>query len=185
MGKQDPVVKRVTTEGTTYASFLDLIDLLFVKRFVDHGLSLQLVRKALDEAAEHLRTAHFAREIFFTDGRRIFLQMRGKAPNIMHLMSGGQWAIASTITDLSEKIDFHEVTGYAARWYPNGKAGLVVIDPQVSFGRPSIVGRGTATANIYDLYRGEQGEVDRVSKWMGIPKREVKAAVGFELQLAA
>jgi len=184
-GRQEPVVHKVGSEGTSYASFLDLIDLLFVRRFLDHGLSLQLVRKALDEAAEFLGTAHFAREIFFTDGRRIYLQMRGRGENILQLMSCGQWVIAPIIESLSDKIDFHTVSGYAERWYPLGKKGLVVIDPYISFGRPSIIGRGTATANIYDLYCGEKGALRDVAKWMGISRPEAKAAVSFELQLAA
>lgn len=184
-GSQEPVVRRETTEGTTYSSFLDLIDLLFVRRFLDQGLSLQKVRKALDEAAQILGTVHFARDIFFTDGSAIFLQMRGKGENILQLMSRGQWVIPSIIVALAERIDFHDVTGYAMRWYPLGRDGLIVVDPMISFGRPSLEGRGTATANIYDLYRGEGSSIKPVAEWLDITQREAKAAVDFEMQLAA
>lgn len=44
---------------SSYASFLDVVDLLFVKRFLDHGLSLQNVRRVLDEAREILGSRHF------------------------------------------------------------------------------------------------------------------------------
>lgn len=44
--RQPPVLRRRETAGS-YASFLDLVDLLFVKRFLDHGVSLQRVRRAL------------------------------------------------------------------------------------------------------------------------------------------
>lgn len=44
--RQPPVLRRHETAGS-YASFLDLVDLLFVKRFLDHGVSLQRVRRAL------------------------------------------------------------------------------------------------------------------------------------------
>ena len=46
--KQRPVIKLKGTIGTSYASFLDLVDLLFAKRFIEHGVSLQKLRKALD-----------------------------------------------------------------------------------------------------------------------------------------
>lgn len=61
---QRPVVSR-TESQTNYASFLDLIDLLFAKKFIDHGISLQKLRKALDEAHTILGTDHFASQILY------------------------------------------------------------------------------------------------------------------------
>ena len=96
-----PVVKQRGSAKTSYASFLDLVDLLFVKRFLDHGVSLQKVRKALDEARQILGTNHFARESFFTDGKNIYLQVKEAGEAILELLSGGQWVIASIIKALS------------------------------------------------------------------------------------
>ncbi len=182
---QRPLVRRQGTAGSTYASFLDLIDLLFVKRFVDHGVSLQRVRKALDEAAEILGTDHFARRTFFTDGRGIYLQVKERGDAILELLSHGQWVIADIIKELAFQIDFDTPSGFARRWYPLGPAGLVVIDPFVSFGRPCIVGRGITTSNVFDLFAAEDRDVPRVCSWMSLNPREVKAAVEFELRLAA
>lgn len=184
-GSQEPVVERGRTSGTSYASFLDLIDLLFVKRFLDHGFGLPTVRRALDEAREHLGTDHFARRTFFTSGKSIFLQMDNRGKYIIKLMSGGQWAIADIIINLAKRIDFDEATDFARRWYPWGKNRPIVIDPLISFGRPSIIGRGTATESIYDLYRGENDQLEEVCRWMGLTMNEANAAVEFELQLAA
>lgn len=183
--QQRPVVRRRGTVGTTYASFLDLIDLLFVKQFLDHGTSLQKVRKALDEATEVLGTDHFARETFFTDGSKIYLQMKASGDAILELLSGGQWVIASIIQQLAERIEFHKPTGLARRWYPMGRDGLVVLDPLVSFGRPTIVGRGIATAIVYDFYLGENRNPRSVHSWMGLNRKEARAAIEFEESLAA
>jgi len=188
-GEQQPVIQRVSTKGTTYASFLDLIDLLFVKQFLEQGLTLQNVRKALDEATELLGTNHFARETFFTDGHNIYLEIvkadTDTSEGILQLMTGGQWTIAPIIMELSKRIDFHETTGFARRWYPLGRSGLIVIDPTISFGRPSIVNKGIATENIYDFYIGEEENTEQVCRWMDLKPREVHAAVDFELQKAA
>jgi len=184
-GSQEPVIDRGRTLGTTYASFLDLIDLLFVKKFLDHGFGLQTIRHALDEAREYLGTNHFARKTFFTSGRNIFLQMDNRGEYVIKLMSGGQWAIADIIIALAHKIDFDESTDFARRWYPWGKDRLIVIDPLISFGRPSIVGKGTATESVFDFYNGENEKIDEVCRWMGLTPNEANAAVGFELQLAA
>ncbi len=188
-GQQGPLVRRPATRGTTYASFLDLIDLLFVKEFLNCGISLQRIRVALREASELLDTDHFAMRTFFTDGHGIYLQLLdigpAKASGILELMTGGQWVIAPVIQTLATRIDFHEQAGFAQRWHPRGRDGLIVVDPRISFGRPSIVGRGIATENVYDFYVGEQEQVEPVCRWMGLEAREVEAAVAFEQQMAA
>ncbi len=185
MRRQGPVLQRRPTQVTSYASFLELVDLLFVKRFLDHGVSLQKVRRALVEAREILGTDHFAREIFFTDGSGIFLKVREKGNAILELISGGQWTIESIIRQLATQIDFESPGGLARRWYPLGRERSVVLDPSVSFGRPSVVGHGTTTANVYDLYLAEGQRVGAVRAWWGLTADEVEAAVEFERSLAA
>jgi len=183
--RQKPVVRRGGSAGSSYASFLDLVDLLFVKRFLEHGVSLQRLRKALDEAARILKTNHFAREIFFTDGHDIFLQVHEDGEAILELLSGGQWVIPEVIVELARHIQFETKTGLARRWYPLGQQGLVVLDPHISFGRPSIVHKGIATSNVYDFFLAEDRKVRPVCRWLGLSQREVNDAVRFEEMLAA
>ncbi len=185
LGHQGPVVRRAAAEGSSYASFLDLVDLLFVQRFLEYGVSLQRIRKALAEAEEILGGHHFAQRSFFTDGRNIYLQVKNEADALLELLSGGQWVIAPVIKELAHQIEFHQPTGLAQRWYPLGARGHVVVDPRISFGQPSLVGRGVPTANVYDFYQGEQENTEAVSSWMGLPRDEVDAAVAFERHLMA
>jgi uncharacterized protein (DUF433 family)/DNA-binding transcriptional MerR regulator len=180
---QDPVVSRTHDGPRTYASFLDLVDLLFVKGFLDHGLSLQRVRKALEEATRILGTAHFARKSFFTDGRDIYLQVKEAGDDILELLSGGQWVIAPVIMELAEQIDFEAPSGLARRWYPLGPKEPVVLDPSVSFGRPSVEGTGIATANVFDFFRAEGEDLGATMKWLELEAHQVEAAVQFERKL--
>jgi uncharacterized protein (DUF433 family) len=182
--RQRPVLRRVTTKGSSYASFLDLVDLLFVKRFLDHGISLQKLRRALNEASSILDSDHFARRTFFTDGRTVYLKVREQGDAILELLSGGQWVIAPIIEQLAEQIDFDDMTGLAERWYPLGSDGLIVVDPAISFGSPTLVGRGVPTANVFDLFMGEGQRTTAVSDWMGLHENEVLAAVAFEERMA-
>lgn len=179
------MIRRKGNSGTSFASFLDLIDLLFARRFIKYGVSLQKLRKALDEAAEILHTDHFARRSFFTDGRNIYLQVREEGNAILELLSGGQWVIPDIIKELSHQIDFDSATELALRWYPMGPDGLVVLDPMISFGSPTIVGRGIATGNVFDLFMAEERRVRPVCRWMDLAPNEVNAAVRFEEQFAA
>jgi len=184
-GQQPPVVNQ-TEESSTYASFLDLVDLLFVKEFLKRGFSLQYLRRALAEAKEYLGTPHFARSEFYTSGSEIILRLP-KDGNMIALMTHGQIAIPEIIKKLSNKLDFENVTefGLARRWYPKGKKGLIVIDPQISFGRPTLIGYNVATSNIYDLYLGEKEKIGPVSDWFKIPVPKIKTAVQFEHSLWA
>lgn len=169
-----------------YASFVDLIDLLFVKKFVEHGISVQRLRKALEEAVDLTGDHHFAQRRFWTDGRKVFLQIKDKpAEALLELLSGGQWVIAPIIKQVAHQIEFDAVTGVSTRWFPLGKDKSVVVDPSVAFGAPTIAGRGVQTANVFDLYKGEGRNIGRVSAWLDLPPAVVQHAVEFEQTLAA
>ena len=182
-GRQPPVVHRKRDLGRTYASFIEVIDLLFVREFLEQGVSLQKLRRALNEAEERLDKSHFAHEVFFTNGKEIFLRLQ--QTDIILLLSGGQWAMPPVIEQLAHRIDFDETTKIARRWHPLGKDIPIVIDPLVSFGRPAIEGKGIATANVFDLFKAEGENLQAASSWLGVSDFEAEAAIGFERQLAA
>ncbi len=183
-GRQGPVVTR--TDQSSYASFLDLIDLLFVNKFLEHGFSLQKIRKALAEAQGIVGGHHFAQRSFMTDGENIYLKIvNTSAEDILQLFTGGQWVISPFIKSLAKQIDFDDQTGFAEKWYPNGKAGRIVLDPRISFGAPTVVGKGVRTSNVYDFFRGENENVNITSSWMDISQADVLESVTFEQSLAA
>ncbi len=182
---KDPVIGREDSDVPNYASFLDLIDLLFVKQFLKKGLSLQKIRKALNEAQALAGGHHFAQRMFFTDGKNIYMQVRDDANSLLELLSGGHWVISQFIKELAQQIEFDEPSGFAAKWFPLGKTGLVVIDPKVSFGRPTIIGKNISTDNIYDYYLGENENISKVCKWLDLSQDQVNAAIKFETTLNA
>ena len=180
------VRRKTPTAASSYVSFFELIELLLVKQFLDHGISLQRIRKALSEAESIVGGGHLAQRVLFADGNEIFLRVQGKDNAIMHLLSGGQWAIAAVIEELGKQIEFFgPPREYARLWYPRGQDGHIVINPIVSFGNPSLIGRGITTANIYDLFVAEGNNHQAVEDWWGITRSEVTAAIEFERSLEA
>lgn len=178
---QKPGLGATEQLSSSHLSFLQLIELLFIKPFLNHGISLQRIRSALEEAKEILGTVHVAHHVFFADGTDVFRRVRDEGDAILHLLSGGQWAIAPIIEELAKQIDFSDAPNqYARRWYPPGYGGTIVVDPAVSFGGPSLAGRRISTANIYDLFVAEDGSYRAVREWWGLTKKEVDAAVRFE-----
>ena len=189
-GSQKSIVERNLDKNSASVSFLELIDLLFVKRFLDRGYSLQKVRKILDEARIHLNTPHFASARFYIFGTETILddnRMIEDSKSFLALFKAGQGAFAQLVEPIGEKVDFEDVTefGLATRWYPRGKNGYIVVDPKVSFGQPTIIGTRITTDNVYDLYVGEEKKVENVSRWFHLPPTQINSAVAFEQSINA
>jgi uncharacterized protein (DUF433 family) len=184
---QPPIVKKKDEDllRSSYASFNDLVDLLFIKHFLDHGISLQKLRKALIEAEQLLGTAHFAHQSFFTDGNNICLRLKNTGGAILQLLTGGQWVIKEFIEQLAYQIEFDDATKFARRWFPPEGDHLVVLDPLIAYGKPSIWKKGIPTENIFSLFVAEGEKVDPVCDWMGLESNEVLAAAKFETRLIA
>ncbi len=99
-----PVVRtprQISEKNTVGLDFLDLIEIRYVKAFVEAGVSWHVLRAAHGRASEMLRVDRpFATEKFFTDGQTIltqiaepaFLDLDGKSarlfPNIKSLPGG-------------------------------------------------------------------------------------------------
>jgi uncharacterized protein (DUF433 family) len=181
--KKPPVVPGRRRTLSSYASFMDIIDLLLVKRLLDEHISLQQARAEIDEAKSVLGVDHLGYETFFTLGRKVFLEM--DSSSIIALSSGGQMAIDRLIRELGHQIEFDEQTKLAIRWYPLHPDRKVVVDPFVSFGRPVISGRRVTTSNIYEYFVSEGEKVDIICEWMDMDAAEVEAAVELETKLAA
>ena len=61
---------------------------------------------------------------------------------------------------------------------------LIVIDPSVSFGRPTIIGTGVATAIVAERYKAGES-VDELAEDYGCERKNIEEAVRCELALAA
>jgi uncharacterized protein (DUF433 family) len=188
-GSQEPVVQRTVSEESSYVTFLELIDLLYVKKFLDKNFSLYHIRKLLNDARKYTNIPHFASSRFLAYGNKIFLDQKksSKGSNLIALLTGGQFAFREIIEQIGDKIDFENITGYelASRLYPLGKNGDIVIDPRISFGKPTIIGYRITTSNIYDTFLGENKEIKNISKWYKIPAGKIASAVRFETSLVA
>ena len=129
---------RASKLGTIGLDFFDLIELRYVKAFVDAGVSWHVLRTAHERAAEILRVDHpFATKRFLTDGHTILT--RTAEPAMLESL-GDPRAFSRMVNRYlagEEGLDF-DAGGMAIRWWPMGKKRLVVIDPERSFGQPIV-----------------------------------------------
>lgn len=181
-GHSPPVISGHQYEGRIYASFLHLMDLLFVRELLARGRSLQRIRKLLDEVREVTGGLHFANKKLYTHGQRVFLRLGEELS--LELGSGGQTAIPKFVEMIGKQIDFSATSHWAERWYPPGYGKIIALDPRVCFGSPTIAGHRITTSMVHEAYLAEERDAGAVCDWMSVAPREVKAAVKFEQSLA-
>ena len=194
--------------GSITLSFMDLVEARFVDAFLKKGVRWPILREAHDKAAKDLRVTHpFATRKFATDGHSILARI-GQAA-ILDIV-GGQLGFHRILKDyLVTGLDFKDQL--AVRWWPLGRHRPVVIDASRSFGQPIVNREGVPTAVLHRAYIAESrsqidlkshadsseaaesassttlhaGAIERVARWYDVERRSVRAAVEYELQLAA
>jgi uncharacterized protein (DUF433 family) len=186
--RERPPVFRADFErlaGRYALSFLDLMELRFVKVLREHGLSFHKVRSAANRAAEMLNTHHpFASYRFFTDRKTIFLRIAKEQndPELLDIVKR-QYGIERIISPLLlDDVEFAE--DFPSRWYPAGKGRGVIMDPGFSFGQPIVAQCHIRTSVLYASFLAE-GSIEKAAKWYEVDSSAVKQAVDFESRLAS
>lgn len=167
--------------GQLALTFADLIEVRFLDRFLERGVSWRAVRIAAQRARELLqRPRPFSTRIFKTDGRDILAEIvrPGGVPELLNLVKN-QWELERVVTPmLYAGLEFNEFDE-AARWWPMTEKKAVVIDPGRAFGTP-IVSPGAVPTEILARAVTAEGSQRMVAAIYDIPLRSVRHAVEFE-----
>ncbi|HEY6477924.1 MAG TPA: DUF433 domain-containing protein [Polyangia bacterium] len=181
-----PLIGRDPDDGPSL-SFLDLIEILFVNSFLEHGVTMSHIREASRKAMDMAggQTHPFAISRFETDGRKIFARLSATGSKKKHVVGlvDGQFAFDKAIAPFFKQIDYR-ASGDATRWWPLGKRAPILLDPNIAFGAPvTKTAHVPASAINGALSAGESAT--RVAKWFEIPLKDVRAAAALERQMAA
>jgi uncharacterized protein (DUF433 family) len=165
--------------------FRDLIELRFIKSFLDSGLSLITVRNCLEYAREYAKDDRpFSTRRFQTDGRTIFLEsLRQSGEEELLDLRNRQYVIKKIIDRTFKDLDLSD-DDIVSRWRPFGGKQSIVIDPERAFGQPIANNYGVPTVVLADAVKAE-GSVDRVTRLYDVSASVVRDAVKFEKSLAA
>lgn len=174
--------------GQRALSFLELMELRVVAKLRRKGISLQHIRNAAAIAREVLDTKHpFASRRIFTDRKRILAYLDAPPSEFamieLHRKTMDQLIAGPVIEPLLEDLDFDEESGVANRWWPLGRKYPVVLDPEVSFGAPTITGTRIRTEVVAGMAAVDSLEVTTAA--FDLNREQVRAAVTFEQQLRA
>lgn len=173
-------------DGRYAASFLELMELLVVRRFLDLGVSLPMIRKVAEKARQLLRTDYpFSTRLFKTDGRSIFADFEWEAPNAMLEVIRDQWVFEEVVGPSLHDLDYPNEKGTTSPylWWPAGRDSLVVINPCLSFGMPVVRGGWVPTRMLAN--QAKANDVETAARLYEVTEQAVVEAVAFEERLAA
>jgi uncharacterized protein (DUF433 family) len=176
-----PLVQRPEDRTLT---FLDLVEVCFVKAFLDAGVTMPVVRTVQVDAAREFATSHpFSSKRFETDGRTIVERHRDAA-GVERLLDlrRRQFLSPAVFNPLLKSIDYSSVTNEAQRWWPMGRGRLVVIDPAYSFGAAMVSNSRVPTRALFGAHLAGESPED-IAEWFGVDVDEVRAAIEFEESL--
>jgi uncharacterized protein (DUF433 family) len=172
-------------------SFQEMLTLRVVKVLRRHGLSLPAIKRVAAMAAAEggsstpLVTPRFCRvgaRLFLADDDADWSEADPEAPE-RDDQESLYWQDA--FTDLLERGVFQQVDwedGLAVRWWPQGRARGVVIDPCILGGMPHITTTWKRTRTIALAVRAAGRSCALVAEEQGISVRQVRDAVAFETE---
>lgn len=138
-------------------SFVNLVEasvLSALRR--ERGLAMPNIRDALTYVSRTLGvTRPLADQSFETDGVDLFVERYGELVNASR---HGQLAIRELLQEALQRIEREGPDHVPIRLYPpkadsHGRSNYVVFDPEMAFGRPSLVHSGVPIAVIADRFQ--------------------------------
>lgn len=166
-------------------TFVELMELHFVKLFRESGVSLQTIRRATRTAARQFNTTcPFTVHQFDTDGHTVFATLIDKEhkKRLVEDLKHGQYVFEQIVRPFFKNLEYSQ--NGPVRFWPPIPAKRVVLDPKRHFGQPIDAQTGVPTRALHQaILAGE--DIKTVAEWFNVPVAAVDAAIEFEKSLRA
>lgn len=172
------VFQREPQRGVNY---LELIEVYFVANLRRAGLPLDSMRRAYDFLRNIMEHHYpFTYESFKTDGIGIFVEQLGKSDALVDVTRKGQLVARGILEEAVTLLDYDK--DIAMRWHLRGRDVPILIDPRISFGRPTIEGVGIPTRTVSQrIHAGDS--VNMVVYDFRVTPAQIDEALQFEKDL--
>lgn len=173
-------------DGERALTFVEVIELLYIRAFERAGASWAIIKEAARVAAKLYSSDHpFALRQLYIDPGSLYgaaLEADG-SESLIQLAGHGQHAFPELVKPYLEQLSFG-LNDVADRWWPMGRIGGVVIDPRFSFGAPIVEEVGIRTRVLSDAYQAEapthrDRTLEHVAWMYEIHPRHVQTALMF------
>jgi uncharacterized protein (DUF433 family) len=186
-GKQMAVIDNQIgrVAGKLAFSFMNLMEIRFVKVFVDAGVSLREIRRIMNEAAEILNVPHpFSTSVVFrTDGKKVVAEIaKRNGINIYDLKTKNYEMVHVVMASLKNDV-LYNAKGDSIYWRPRKAiAPNVIVHPKFAFGKPILKQSRIPTNAIARSWTIEKNYW-MVAAMFDIREKQVREAVAFEANL--
>ena len=169
--------------GHVGLSYLQLAEVAFVEAMRRKygragGVKLSVIRTAYDYVRNSLGVAYpFIQERFFSQGVDLLIEVAGNSEILASASRPGQIAWREAVEAYGNQFDYDQHLSLI--WYPRGRVRNVIVDPRISFGRPTIKGTGIPTESVAaQLGAGDKAE--DIARDFNITPQQVEDARWFE-----
>lgn len=172
-----------------FVSFLQLIEIMVAKRLKNaERRQFKIVRQAHLNAQNLYGLEYpFAHIRLETIGGHIvhYIHKNDPQASFQAIDAPSQWSLPGMVVvqEVSGEIEY--VEDLASRWWPDGKGSLIVIDPFISSGAPTIAGRGVTASAICGRFHRAKESVDFIMQDFQLEREQVEAALRYGERLAA
>ena len=166
-----------------FLGFRDLMEVRVVDAFIKAGLSAVRVRSAISLAREVIGQDHpLSTNRFRTDGREIFLQVietdeTGQQRERLLNLFRRQYEFKGIVDPILKTVDFGQ-DGNPLQWWPCGRQGQIVVDPNRSFGQPIDSASSVPTAVL--AAAAHQEGIKQAARAYEVSEGSVLRSVEFE-----
>lgn len=185
-GVRYPPVIREDPTGDELVTWGEFVELGYLREYRHKGVPLQRLRPVIDELRSHFQTPYplaTARPYVFDKDLVLQLQTKNDIPPPIAIVirSGQTVILADEARRFLKKVEFDPPEeGSVRRLYPAGRASPVVIDPLISFGRPTV--HGVATERLWELF--DAGEsLHQIASGYEMSPDLVGAAIAYQEQM--
>lgn len=174
-------------DGELFLGFRDLMEVRVAAAFIASGVPALRVREAICVArAEHGLDHPLSLDRFRYSGREIFLRVferneNGEERERLLNTFRKQYAFKEVLEPALKHIEFTD--GKPSAWWPNGKSGLILLDPERAFGQP-IDAKSSVPTTVLAVNAKANG-AEATAKAFDVPLASVRRAVAFEDALHA
>jgi uncharacterized protein (DUF433 family) len=185
--KSDPVLAEIpsSTRGGPTLTYISFSEAFVLASFRAAGVSLQQIRRALDELRQEFSLDHvLASGKLYHDGRRIFYgelsgssdpEERAAAEKLFEVVNQ-QYVFADIVRDYLERISWDEAERPKRLILPVTKRPLLAAYPNTAGGRPVFRSSGAPLEDI--ISRWKAGEpLDSLSRDYDVPQDELEEAL--------
>ena len=167
--------------GVRFIGFRDLLELRIINALAAQNIPLRAIGATIDRARNQFAIDYpLTSRRFLMEGQSIFYDALNELGDMRSISQACQPLIFELIVrpELYAGVEFSD-SGLARRWFPNKYSRVIVLDPEIAFGKPILTRFGIRTEVVAASFAVEKS-ARRVAALFDLPVAQVAAAIRYE-----